>query len=96
MTRRGNSRIRGSLDVRMFYAMNQYYDDVVDRHTVSMQFYNELSVVSIPTMLQLCVARAYFVKLLIILAEMCRKKMEAINESERTRTMNGSLRLQTS
>lgn len=74
--------------------MNQYYDDVVDRHRVNMQFYNELSVVSIPKMLQLCATRTYFVKLLIILAEMCKKKMEAMNESERTRTMNGSLRLQ--
>ena len=33
-------------------------------------------------------------KLLMILAEMCRKKMEAIKESDRTRTMNGSLRSQ--
>jgi hypothetical protein len=34
------------------------------------------------------------VKLLIILAEMCRKKMEAMNESDSTRTMNGSLFLE--
>lgn len=31
----------------MFYAMNQYYDDVVNRHTVSRQLHEELSVVSI-------------------------------------------------
>ena len=75
--------------------MNQYYDNVVDRHTVNKQVYNELSVVSISTSVQLCTsAKAYFVKLLMILAEMCRKKMEAMKESERTRTMNGSLRLQ--
>jgi len=73
------------------HAMNQYYDNIVDRHTVNMRFYNELSVVSIPTNVQLCTVTAYFVKLLIILAEMCRKKMEAMKESERTRTMNGSL-----
>jgi len=77
----------------VFYAENQYYDNVVGRHTVHMQFYNELSVVSIPTKVRLCTATAYFVKLLIILAEMCRKKMEAMKESERTRTMNGSLYL---
>ena len=77
------------------YAKNQYYDNVVGRHTMNMQFYNEISAVSIPTEVQqLCTARAYFVKLLMILAEMCRKKMEAIKESDRTRTMNGSLRLQ--
>jgi len=71
--------------------MNQYYDNVVGRHTVNMQFYNEISVVSTPTKAQrLCTATAYFVKLLIILAEMCRKKMEAIKESDSTRTMNGS------
>ena len=76
--------------------MNQYYDNVVGRHIVNVQFYNEIRVVSIPTKVrQLCTTRAYFVKLLIIFAEMCRKKMEAIKESERTRTMNGSLRLQT-
>lgn len=76
--------------------MNQYYDNVVGRHIVNVQFYNEIRVVSIPTKVQqLCTTRVYFVKLLIIFAEMCRKKMEAIKESERTRTMNGSLRLQT-
>ena len=75
----------------MFYAMKRYYEDVVDRHTVNTEFYNELSVVSIPKQLQLCTSRAYFVKLLMILAEMCRKKMEAMKESDRTRTMNGSL-----
>ena len=101
MTRRGVlvgawrwSCIRGCFRVRV-YATNQYYDNVVGRHTVSMQFYNEISLVSVPTKVQQpCTASAYFVKLLIILAEMCRKKMEAIKESDRTRTMNGSLRLQ--
>ena len=77
----------------MFYAVNQYYDNVVGRHTVNVQFYNELTVVSIPTKVRLCTTTAYFVKLLIILAEMCKKKMDAMKESERTRTMNGSLRL---
>lgn len=33
----------------------------------------------------------YFENARMILAEMCRKKMEAMKESERTRTMNGSL-----
>ena len=81
----------------MFYAMDQYYDDVVGRHTVSVQFYNETNVVSVPRKMQhLHPARAYFVKLLIILAEMCRKKMEAMKESDRTRTMNGSLYLRMS
>ena len=74
------------------YAKNQYYDNVVGRHTVSMQFYSEICLVSVPIKAQQpCTAAAYFVKLLIILAEMCRKKMEAIKESDRTRTMNGSL-----
>ena len=36
----------------MFYPMNQYYDGVVDRHMVNMQFYSDLSVVPIPTELQ--------------------------------------------
>lgn len=34
---------------------------------------------------------AYLVNARIIFAEMCRKKMEAMKERERTRTMNGSL-----
>ena len=77
------------------HATSQNYDNVVGRHTVSMQFYNEIGLVSVPTKVrQPCTASAYFVKLLIILAEMCRKKMEAIKESDRTRTMNGSLCLQ--
>lgn len=67
------------------------YDNVANRHTVNMQSYNEISVVSILTKAQLCTATAYFVKLLIILAEMCRKKIEAMKESDSTRTMNGSL-----
>ena len=54
-----------------------------------MQFYNEINVVSIQTRRD---ATAYFVKLLMILAEMCKKKMEAMKESDSTRTMNGSLR----
>lgn len=33
----------------------------------------------------------YFVNARITLAEMCRKKMEAMNDSDRTRTMKGSL-----
>ena len=33
----------------------------------------------------------YFVRLRIIFAEMCRKKMEAMNDRERTITTNGSL-----
>jgi len=33
----------------------------------------------------------YFVKARIILAEIWRKNMDAMKESERTRTMNGSL-----
>ena len=56
-----------------------------------MQSYNEISVVSIPKGAQLFIVIAYLVKLLMILAEMCRKKMEAMNESDSTRTMNGSL-----
>ena len=76
--------------------MSQNYDNVVSRHTANVQLYNEISVVSIPTTVrQLSTTAAYFVKLLIILAEMCRKKMEAMKESERTRTINGSLCLQT-
>jgi len=73
---------------RACFIMN--YESVVGRHTVNMQFYNEISVVSIPIKTQLCTATAYFVKLLIILAEMCRKKIEAMKESDNTRTMNGS------
>lgn len=76
--------------MRAFCMMNEYYDNVVGRRTVNMKFYNELSVVSISTGCSPA-ARAHFVKLLIILAEMCRKKMEAMKESDRTRTMNGSL-----
>lgn len=56
-----------------------------------MESYSGVSVVSIPTKAQSFNATAYLVKLLIILAEMCRKKMEAMNESDSTRTMNGSL-----
>ena len=59
---------------------------------MNMQSYNEIGMVSISTKARLFITRAYFVKLLIILAEMCRKKMEAMNESDSTRTMNGSLR----
>jgi len=89
MTRSGICGIRG-LGLRTSQAMNQNYDNIVDRDTVNMQSYNELSLVSVPAKVQLCTTTAYFVKLLIILAEMCRKKMEAMKESERTRTMNGS------
>lgn len=32
----------------------------------------------------------YFVKILMTFAEMCRKKIEAMNDNERTRTMKGS------
>jgi hypothetical protein len=36
----------------------------------------------------------HLVKARMILAEMCRKKMEAMNDSERTKTMNGSLQME--
>lgn len=36
--------------------------------------------------------RTYLVKARMILADMCRKKMEAMKERERTSTMKGSLR----
>jgi len=38
---------RSGIRVYVFYAMNQYYDDVVNRHTMSRQLHEELSVVSI-------------------------------------------------
>ena len=42
-------------------------------------------------MLQPYLFLAYFVNALISLAEMWRKKMDAMKERERTRTMKGSL-----
>ena len=46
---RGDTQyVRGDFWVWVFCTMNQYYDNVVDRHTVSRQFYNESSVVSRP------------------------------------------------
>ena len=82
------------VDSRCARSMNQYYENVVGRHTVNTRFYNEIRVRYTPTKVRLCTAEAYFVKLLITLAEMCRKNMEAMKESDSTRTMNGSLRLQ--
>lgn len=38
---------RSGIRVYVFYAMNQYYDDVVNRHTVSRQLHEELRVISI-------------------------------------------------
>ena len=46
-------------------------------------------------MLQPYLFLAYFVNALISLAEMWRKKMEAMKDRDRTRTMNGSLKRST-